>query len=232
MPFDSTPLKRQLRRSAKRVLPVASYRRFIANSFHRHYYRSGVWQRTNWLGAPAWKCPLDLWIYQELLYDLQPDLIIETGTQFGGSAYYLASICELLGKGRVLSIDIEERPNRPAHDRLEYILGSSTSPETLARVRPSAELADRVLVVLDSEHSCRHVLSEMVAYAPMVSRGSYLIVEDTNINGHPILRDYGPGPMEAVTEFLRSHDNFRIDPEKEKFILTFSPRGFLRKSGD
>lgn len=217
------------RRAAKVLLPLAAYRNLIARAFHRHYYRSGVWQETYWLGVRVWKTPLDLWIYQELLHELQPDLIIETGTLAGGSAYYLASICELLGKGRVISIDIEDVNGRPAHDRVEYLQGSSTAPDTIVRVRRSAERADQVLVILDSEHSRQHVLAEMSAYGPLVSPGSYLIVEDTNINGNPILRKYGPGPMEAVDEFLGSRSDFVIDSSREKHILTFSPRGFLRK---
>ncbi len=220
------------RRAAKFILPVGTYRKLVAREFHRHYYRSGAWQDTYWLGALAWKSPHDLWIYQELLYELQPDLIVETGTMHGGSAYFLASICELLDKGRVISIDIEQKDGRPEHHRIEYLLGSSTSPETVDRVRSSAERADRVLVVLDSEHSCHHVLAEMRAYAPIVTAGSYMIVEDTNINGHPILRRYGPGPMEAVDEFLGSRNDFVVDSSREKYILTFSPRGFLRKVSD
>lgn len=219
------------RRAGKFLLPVAAYRNLIARGFHRHYYRSGVWQNTYWLGTPVWKTPLDLWIYQELLYELRPDLIVETGTMDGGSAYYLASICELLGKGRVISIDIEDVSGRPVHDRIEYLLGSSTAPETIEQVGLSAERADQVLVILDSEHPRQHVLAEMHAYGPMVSAGSYLVVEDTNINGNPILRKYGPGPMEAVDEFLGSRNDFVIDSSREKHVLTFSPRGFLRKVG-
>jgi cephalosporin hydroxylase len=176
-----------------------------------------------------------MWVYQELLHEVRPDLIVETGTQFGGSAYFLASMCELLGHGRVISVDIEERPGRPEHPRLEYLLGSSASAEIVARVKATAAHARSVLVVLDSEHSCDHVLEELHAYGPLVMRGSHLIVEDTNINGHPILRNYGPeraGPMEAIDEFLRGGAPFMVDSSREKFVLSFSPRGVLRRVGD
>lgn len=205
------------------------YRRLVVRLFHQEYYRSLVWQDTHWLGVAAWKCPLDLWVYQELLTELRPDLIIETGTQFGGSALFLGSICDLIDNGRVISIDIDDQPDRPQHARVEYLPGSSTAADVVQRMAAESAGAKRVLVILDSDHSFAHVLAEMHAYAPFVSKGSYLIVEDTNINGHPILRDAGPGPMEAVERFVRERPDFVIDASREKFMLTFSPRGFLRR---
>jgi cephalosporin hydroxylase len=219
-----------LRRVAKRLLPVTTWRRFVARRFHIHYYRSFVWQQdTYWLGTETLKCPLDLWVYQELIHEVRPDLIVETGTMFGGSAHFLGSMCHLLGHGRVISIDVEDRQDRPEHPRVEYVLGSSTSNEVVTRVQASKGQAQRVMVILDADHSRSHVLEELRAYAPIVTTGSYLIVEDTNLNGHPMHRDYGPGPMEAVNEFLAGRDDFVVDRSREKFILTFSPRGFLRK---
>jgi len=215
-------------RIAERVR-VGPYRRLANRLFHLEYYRSAVWQDTYWLGTPVLKCPLDLWVYQELLTELQPDLIVETGTRFGGSALFLGSICESIGKGRVVSIDIEDLPGRPQHDRVEYLLGSSTASDIVARVAAESATAERVLVILDSLHSRAHVLAEMNAYAPFVSPGSYLIVEDTNVNGHPVLPGFGPGPMEAVDDFLRDQPGFVIDSSREKFMMTFSPRGYLRR---
>jgi cephalosporin hydroxylase len=174
----------------------------VTDRFHRHYYDSRVWQnQTRWLGVPAQKCPLDLWIYQELLHELRPDLIVETGTSKGGSALYLAAICDLLDQGQVITIDV--RPVRqPEHPRITYITGSSTDPPTLTQVREAAHSAFQVMVLLDSDHHADHVLAELRAYAPLVTPGSYLIVEDTNINGHPVrAQDIdGPGPAEAVAE--------------------------------
>ena len=91
--------------------------------------------------------------------------------------------------------------------------------------------AGTVLVVLDSDHSRDHVLAEPRAYAPLVTPGSYLVVEDTNINGHPVYEAFGPGPMEAVQDFLKERDDFEADRSREKFLLTFNPRGWLRKLG-
>jgi cephalosporin hydroxylase len=203
--------------------------RAVTNLFHRMYYRSWPRMRTStkWLGTPLRKCPLDLWIYQELLTRVRPDVILETGTRYGGSAHYLASICDLLDSGRVMTVDISTEPNRPQHPRITYLEGSSTSPEILSRM--TEEASGTIMVILDSDHSRAHVLDELAAYGPLVTPGSYLIVEDTNINGHPANRGFGPGPMEAVEEFLGSHPGFRVDRDCEKFFMTFNPRGYLRR---
>lgn len=204
----------------------------IIDQFHRLYYDShlfqGTWQDTYWFGVRTAKCPLDLWIYQEMVFEIRPDVIVETGTAEGGSALYLASICDFLDQGTVVTIDVEERPQRPQHERITYLLGSSTSGGVLDQVRRMTD-GRRVIVFLDSDHRKDHVLAELRAYSPIVSSGSYLVVEDTNVNGHPVDPEFGPGPMEAVREFLAETDTFVIDKTKEKFYLTFNPKGYLRK---
>jgi cephalosporin hydroxylase len=200
-----------------------------ADSFHRLYYDSLVWQRTLWLGTPVYKCPLDLWIYQELLVELRPDLILETGTARGGSALYLAGICDLLGSGRVVTVDIVAA-ERPQHPRITYVRGSSTDREIVAQLARAAESASTVLVVLDSDHAAAHVIAELNAYAPLVTAGSYVIVEDTNVNGRPVMPEHGPGPAEAVEAFLAEHgETFEVDSSREKFWMTFNPGGYLRR---
>ena len=205
-------------------------RRKVVEGFHRLYYTSGrqTWKDTRWLGARALKTPLDLWIYQELLVALAPALIIETGTAEGGSALFLASICELLGRGKIVTVDTETR-EQPRHPRITYLTGSSTAAETLATVAERAQGKSPVMVVLDSDHSRDHVLAELRSYADFVTPGSYLVVEDTNLHDHPVVPGFGPGPMEAVEEFLRERDDFEPDPSAEKFLLTFNPRGYLRR---
>ena len=189
-----------------------------------------IWFDTWWLGHRVLKTPFDLWIYQEMLHELMPDLIIETGTAEGGSALYLASICDLIGSGRIVTIDIEEDAGRPVHDRIRYVLGSSTDPEIVKFIADETSGASSVLVILDSDHSARHVSAELAAYAPFVTPGSYLIVEDTNINGHPVDKSFGPGPMEAVKAFLERSDDFSIDRSRQKFGLTFNPNGYLKRT--
>jgi cephalosporin hydroxylase len=203
----------------------------IVNQFHRLYYDSPERTRrnTSWLGVKAQKSPLDLWIYQEIIFETRPNIIIETGTAAGGSALFLASICDLLGKGEVISIDIEKKENRPRHPRIKYLLGSSTSKEIVEKVETLIRGQDRIMAILDSDHHKDHVLRELDIYGKFVTRESYLIVEDTNINGNPVRSKFGPGPMEAVKEFLTMNDDFVIDRSREKFYLTFNPDGYLRK---
>jgi len=201
----------------------------VTESFHRLYYDSAVWKDTYWLGVSTQKCPLDLWIYQELLYETKPDLIIETGTAHGGSALYLASVCDLLGRGEIVTVDIYPIEGRPEHPRITYVTGSSTAEEVVNHVGNLAKGFERVLVILDSDHSRDHVLDELRIYNRFVTPGSYLVVEDTNVNSHPVMPEHGPGPMEALDEYLTETDEFEIDAAREKFFLTFNPRGFLRK---
>lgn len=203
--------------------------RSITDQFHRQYYESGIWRNTFWLGVAARKCPLDLWIYQEILVETRPEVIIESGTESGGSALFLASVCDLIGAGRVITIDVQDNPLRPKHSRITYVAGSSVAPETVDLVKKSIELETRVMVVLDSDHGKDHVLNELRTYAELVTPGSFLIVEDTNVNNHPVAEDFGSGPMEAVEEFLSTRNDFVVDREREKFFLTFNPKGYLRR---
>ncbi len=145
----------------------------------------------------------------------QPDH--RNGDVGGGSARFLASICDLMNRGRIVTIDIEDKPDRPQHQRITYMLGSSTSPEIVERVRSMIGTDDRVLVILDSDHSKAHILQELVIYSDLVTPGSYVIVEDSNVNGHPVSPSYGPGPMEALREFLSHDHRFEIDHTREKF---------------
>jgi cephalosporin hydroxylase len=209
--------------------PVVS--RAITNAFHRLYYyqRERTWRNTRWLGTEVQKCPLDLWVYQELLFELRPDLIIETGTRYGGSAAYMALFCDLWNRGRIVSIDVEVLPGRPEHPRIRYVTGPSTDPEVLADVQREVRPGDRVLVILDSDHSEENVLAELRAYHPLVSPQSYCVVEDSNVNGHPVWPEFGGGPMEAIRTFLRENDAFEIDRDREKFFLTFNPSGYLKR---
>ena len=200
------------------------------DDFHRLYYDSKVYRQTFWRGFETQKCPLDLWIYQEILHELRPDVIVETGTFSGGSAYYLASLFDLFGGGRVITVDLEPQPNLPVHPRITYIAGlSSTSPEAVTRVKGLIKDGERVMVILDSDHSRDHVLDELRIYGKMVTPGQYLIVEDTNINGHPALPKFGPGPMEALDVYLKESDGFELDSGREKFYMTFNPRGYLKR---
>ena len=207
----------------------------LIDRFGDLYYTVGQQGRgtytLSWLGFPLLKCPLDLWIYQELICAHRPRTIIETGTASGGSALFFATICDLLGEGDVLSIDIEGRAPgiRPQHPRITYLRGSSTDRDVLRAVRAHVHGRSDAMVILDSDHHKDHVLQELMLYESFVPVGGYLVVEDTNINGHPSYPEFGPGPMEAVQEFLKRNDSFESDPACERFLLTMNPKGFLRR---
>jgi cephalosporin hydroxylase len=180
------------------------------------------------MGVPCLKCPMDLWAYQEILAEVRPGLIVETGTHLGGSALFLAHMLDLLGAGEVITIDVLENVGRPTHPRIRYVKGSSAD-EGLVRGLFGARPEEKCLVILDSDHSKEHVARELALLAPFVTVGSYLIVEDSNVNGHPVLPDYGPGPSEAVAEFLAGSRNFIVDTSREKFLMTFNPGGYLKR---
>jgi cephalosporin hydroxylase len=202
----------------------------VRRRFARLYYDdpAQTWKATSWLGVPTWKIPSDLWIYQEIITHLRPDFILETGTAYGGSALYLATVCDAIGHGHVITVDTQKFDGRPEHPRIEYVFGSSTDPAFLADIRRRT-YGHSLMVILDSDHRKAHVLHELLAYGELVPPGYYLVVEDTNVNGHPTFPEHGPGPWEAVTEFLRFDSRYEIDPSCEKFLHTSNPRGFLRR---
>ena len=215
--------------------PLSSEQTEVIREFHDLYYTR--WAKAggdtidlSWFGHQTLKCPLDLWVYQELLVRTRPDVVVETGTWGGGSALYLAMVFDRLNHGRVITIDVKAKENRPQHPRITYVSGSSTDPATVAAVHGMVDGA-RAMVVLDSDHTAEHVYAEILAYHPLVRPGDYLIVEDTNINGHPTFPEFGPGPMEAVTRFLSENGDFEIDRRCERFLMTLNPSGYLRRKG-
>lgn len=205
----------------------------IALDFQKLYYeqRDHTWNTTRWLGVHLKKCPMDLWTYQELIYDLKPDLIVETGTFRGGSAFFFATILDMVGHGEIMTIDIKERPRRPIHPRITYLTGSSTADDILAQVQDRSRGKQTIMIVLDADHAEHHVSRELELYSPFVSPGSYLVIEDTNVNGHPAFPDHGPGPMEAVQRFLATTDEFEVDLTRERHLISFNPNGWLKRRG-
>ncbi|MDB5384453.1 MAG: Cephalosporin hydroxylase [Planctomycetaceae bacterium] len=208
-------------------------------NFHRLYYERGIHAGhgrglhadTYYRGVETHKCPFDLWIFQEILHEVRPALVIELGTYLGGTTLFLAHQVELFGYGAVISIDCRELP-RPVHPKIQYILGATQSADVQQQVqRLAATAAGPVLVIHDADHHYSECLADLEAYAGFVTPGSYLIVEDTNVNGHPVLVDWGQGPWEAAEKFLAANPDFSRDLSREKFMLTYNPGGYLRKAG-
>lgn len=205
----------------------------LIDAFHRAYYDSAVWARTTFLGVPVRKNPCDLWIYQEIIWETRPTLIIELGTDQGGSALWFAHCLTSIGDPAfVLSVDIEER-ERPTHHNIYYLIGDDTSSGMAEQIRNIAlPQPERIMLVLDSDHAAPHVRRQLELYADLVTPGCYLVVEDTNL-GHPVVVNPGgtyDGPMEALAAWLPSHPEFVVDREREKHGLTFFPNGFLRRA--
>ena len=194
-----------------------------------------------WLGIPIIQMPSDIVLMQELIWRLRPDFIVECGLAHGGSAMLYASICELAGKGVVIGVDVEVRQynrvalrSHPLAHRLEVIEATSTDTSTASRLAQRVANAQRVMVVLDSNHTRVHVARELELYAPLVTPGSYLVVMDgaqAHVwdipRGKPEWRD--DHPLAAIHEFLASQSEFEIDPYYERFHVTSCPDGFLRR---
>jgi cephalosporin hydroxylase len=199
----------------------------VVRRFHDLYSQTGwrTWSTTTWMGVPLIKCPFDLWVYQEILFERRPDVIVETGTYLGGSAYFLASVCDMIGCGRVITIDLEEQAGRPEHPRITYLTGSSVSPGIVSAVHESVGSDERAMVILDSNHHHKYVLREMRAYGSLVGIGDYLVVEDTSIELWQ--SEWTSGPILGVQEFLSEDDRFEADRSREKFFMTWNPCGFL-----
>jgi cephalosporin hydroxylase len=208
------------------------------NSTARHKYTYNF----SWMGRPIIQFPQDMLAMQEIIWALQPDIIVETGIAHGGSLVFYASMLELIGHGEVLGVDIDIRQHNreaieahPMSKRIQMIQGSSIDPATVEQVRQRIE-GKKVLVVLDSNHTHEHVLEELRAYAPMTSVGSYCVVMDTVVEDMPADafpdRPWGKGdnPKTAVWAYLEENRDFEIDQAvHSKLLITVAPDGYLRR---
>jgi cephalosporin hydroxylase len=215
------------------ISPLTSKEQAIVDAFHKLYYEQRVEGRQTvllrYLGWRILKCPFDLWTYQEIVVDTRPELIVECGTRYGGGALYLAHLFDLMGgSGEVLTIDIDTTQSRPVHPRIRYVAGSTTDPAIVTEVRRAAA-GKRTMVILDSDHAAAQVRAELALYPEFVTAGCYLIVDDTDLGGNPVWPEFGEGPMTAVEEFLKRTTAFVSDLDRERFMLTLNPRGFLRR---
>lgn len=207
----------------------------VGYEYHYHF---------SWLGVPIIQFPSDIVVMQEIVWEVKPDLIIETGIARGGSIIFYASILELLGQnGHVVGIDIDIRHHtrkaverHPMYKRITMIEGSSIDEATVQQVYKLATGKKQIMVVLDSNHTHEHVLQELRSYSPLVTRGSYLVVFDTITEDIPeeINRDRPWGknnnPKMAVQEFLKTNKHFLNDKAfEDKLLVTVSPGGFLKR---
>jgi cephalosporin hydroxylase len=195
----------------------------------------------SWLGRPIIQLPEDLVMIQEVIFRVRPDVLIETGVAHGGGCVFYACLFETLGHGRVIGIDIEIRPhNRRALEehflkkRITLIERSSTDPKTIEEVKQLVGKDQKVMVVLDSNHSKSHVLQELELYAPLASPGSYIVAADGNMDELASVPGGKPewmtdNPRSAVRQFLRTHPEFEIDPEPTRLGVTYWPDAYLKR---
>lgn len=214
-----------------------------ASAFMNESIKSRYSYNFTWLGRPIIQYPQDIIAIQEIIYQIQPDLIIETGIAHGGSLIFHASICEIIGKGEVLGIDIDIREHNKIeilqhkmNKRISMIQGSSIDEKVIEQVKKVAEGKEKILVILDSNHTHDHVLSEMKLYSNFVTKNSYMLVFDTVVEDLPkeLYEDrpwsVGNNPKTAVWEFLNHNDNFVIDNRMDnKLLLSVAPQGYLKR---
>jgi len=198
----------------------------------------------SWMGRPIIQFPEDIMALQEIIMDIQPDVIIETGIAHGGSIIFSSSMLELLGGDRiVIGIDIDIREhnrreieNHPMYKRITMLEGSSISPEIVEKVKAICSPYKKIMVCLDSNHTHEHVLNELNLYSPLVSSGSYLVVLDTFVEDMPKQFfenrpwDVGNNPKTAVWEFLQTNPEFQIDQSlNNKLLISVAPDGYLKR---
>ena len=207
----------------------------VINRFKKIYYSHELYFNS-YLGIPSLQYPADNWVIQEIISEVKPDYIIETGTFTGGTTLFYADILEKVNKnGKVISIDLRNLAKEPLKydnwkDRVVFYQADSTA-EGLVNMIAERVKGKKVLVTLDSDHSKNHVLKELKLYSPLVSINSYIVVQDTHLGGHPNHHHSvpGEGPWEAVEEFMSKAGNFVIDHSREKHIITQNPSGFLKR---
>jgi cephalosporin hydroxylase len=223
--------------AADSTLKAASRDFFLQSCKYKYSYNY------TWLGRPIIQYPHDILAMQEIIWNVKPDLIIETGIAHGGSLIFYSSMLQLLGgEGQVLGIDIDIREhnrveieNHPMFKRITMLEGSSINKDIVKQVYNLAKNKKQILVVLDSNHTHSHVLKELELYSPLVTKGSYLVVFDTIIEDMPddffLDRSWGKGnnPKTAVKEFLKMNDRYVIDKDIEnKLLITVAPDGYLK----
>ncbi len=209
----------------------------VCEAYHHWYYDSEVWKTTEFLGVSVQKSVSDLWNYQEILHELKPQLLVEFGTHAGGSALFFSVILrQIVSPHHILTVDVDHSlvPDAAKQDRdIEFMMCSSTDSSVADRIVDlRKQYSGPIFSILDSDHSKDHVIAEMKLLRAVTDRGDYMVVEDSNINGHPVLPGWGEGPKEAMEAYMREYpDDYRRDVRREtRFGFTFGPGGFLMRN--
>ncbi|MCK5681709.1 class I SAM-dependent methyltransferase [bacterium] len=198
-----------------------------------YHQREVVFDKVSWMGIPTLKNVMDLWVYQEILFTLQPDLVIEMGSFKGGSALYLAQLLDQFGHGELISVDLDHSQFMAKHARITTLTGSTQDRAVISQLKELAA-GKSVMIIHDADHSQKMVLADLITYADLVTKDSYFIVEDGVVD--LFAKDTllgatmnGPGPLPAIREFLTKDKRFVIDRSCERYLLTYNPCGYLKK---
>lgn len=207
-----------------------------AENYHKWYYHNNVWQTTEFMGVKTMKSVSDMWNYQEIIFNLKPGIIIEFGTNRGGATIFFSQILSKINpNGKVFSVEINPSiidQSVKNYTNIELAIDSSISESVRNKIKNLIqEHSGPIFAILDSDHSKEHVLAEMKFLREFMKKGDYMIVEDSNINGHPIFPGWGEGPYEAMEEYskLFPEDYHRDQDREKKFGFTFATDGFLIK---
>jgi len=242
----SDPIKEFIEEKKERIKNYAANQSLkeAAKVFNTESNKSQYSYNFTWMGRPIIQYPQDMIAMQEIIWEVKPDLVIETGIAHGGSLIYYASLLELIGNGKVLGIDIDIRSHNrkeiekhPMFKRIKMIEGSSIDNNTVNEVKQIAKNKEKIIVCLDSNHTHEHVLRELELYAPLVSLNSYIVVFDTIVEDLPEgyfsqKRPWGIGnnPRTAVDEFLKNDDRFIADETIDnKLLISVTPKGYLKR---
>jgi len=226
---ELVPERLRLRWRRRRRTPRAYRKRYRmrGNDWMLRLYDELTERESRWMGVRSLKNPLDAWVYQEILYEVRPEVVVELGSAFGGSTLFLCHMLDLIGlETRVVSVDVAHSELAAQHARIVKVSGNTRDPAVVARVRELCE-GKRALVIHDADHTAEVVIEDLRDYGPLVTPGSYLIVEDG-------VQDYltgRRGPAAAVERFLAESPEFEVDESRERYLLTYNPRGFLRRTG-
>lgn len=189
-----------------------------------------IMTQSTYFGVQTYKSPIDYWVYQEIIFQTKPDLILEIGNHKGGSTLALAHICDLIGKGRVLGVDLSHLDVDTQvlkHPRITLIEGDAC--RSFDRVRSHIDEHERVLIIEDSSHTYEDTLHILRTYAPLLKAGDYFIVED-GISNHGLPEGPNPGPYEAVETFILESNYFSLDRSRESFGITWNPKGYIKRN--
>lgn len=249
--MNEDPIKKHFKEVEERIVQQRESKsvREASRAFFDATEKTKYSYNFTWMGRPIIQYPQDIVAMQEIIFSVQPDLIIETGIAHGGSLILYASLLELNAacggpaEASILGVDIDIRTHNkeaiethPMSKRIEMVEGSSIANEIVDTVKAKAQGKQRIMVVLDSNHTHEHVLAELEAYAPLVTKGSYCVVFDTVVEDMPKGSfpdrpwEVGNNPKTAVWEYLKSHDEFEIDKRvQHKLLITVAPDGFLKR---